>query len=103
MESSWRENGRSLQYSCLENPLDRGAWQGCSPWAYKELDMAERLTWRTVQRSLKKLKVELPFDLAFPPPGIYLDETLVLKDTHMSIFIAVLFTIAQAWKQPNVH
>jgi len=20
-------NGRSLQYSCLENPTDRGAWQ----------------------------------------------------------------------------
>ena len=22
-----RENGNSLQYSCLENPMDRGAWQ----------------------------------------------------------------------------
>ena len=21
------ENGTSLQYSCLENPMDRGAWQ----------------------------------------------------------------------------
>ena len=21
------ENGNSLQYSCLENPVDRGAWQ----------------------------------------------------------------------------
>ena len=21
------ENGNSLQYSCLENPMDRGAWQ----------------------------------------------------------------------------
>ena len=25
-----------LQYSCLENPMDRGAWQGC-----KESDMNE--------------------------------------------------------------
>ena len=24
-------NGTPLQYSCLENPMDRGAW-GCSPW-----------------------------------------------------------------------
>ena len=23
----WRRNGNSLQYSCLENPMDRGAWQ----------------------------------------------------------------------------
>ena len=32
---------------------------------------------------------------------MYLDETLVRKDTYTSIFIAVLFTIAQAWKQPK--
>ena len=23
----WRRNGNSLQYSCLENPMDRGAWR----------------------------------------------------------------------------
>ena len=28
-----------LQYSCLENPVDRGAWWG--PWGHKESDMAE--------------------------------------------------------------
>ena len=22
----WRRNGNSLQYSCLDNPMDRGAW-----------------------------------------------------------------------------
>ena len=25
--SPGEENGNSLQYSCLENPMDRGAWQ----------------------------------------------------------------------------
>ena len=30
-----------LQYSCLENPMDRGAWGGHSPWGCKELDMTE--------------------------------------------------------------
>ena len=24
---SWRRNGNPLQYSCLENSMDRGAWQ----------------------------------------------------------------------------
>ena len=24
-------NGNPLQYSCLENSMDRGAWQGASP------------------------------------------------------------------------
>ena len=25
--ASWERNGNPLQYSCLENPMDRGAWQ----------------------------------------------------------------------------
>ena len=29
-------NGNPLQYSCLENPMDRGAWGGgYSPWGRK--------------------------------------------------------------------
>ena len=26
-EHPWSGNGNPLQYSCLENPMDRGAWQ----------------------------------------------------------------------------
>ena len=26
-KSLWRRAGSPLQYSCLENPMDRGAWQ----------------------------------------------------------------------------
>ena len=33
-------NGNPLQYSCLENPMDGGAW--CS-WGRKESDTTERL------------------------------------------------------------
>ena len=34
-------NGNSFQYSCLENPMDRGALWGTSPQSHKELDMTE--------------------------------------------------------------
>ena len=35
-------NGNPLQYSCLENPMDRGAWWGYySPWGCKKSDMTE--------------------------------------------------------------
>ena len=37
-------NGNPLQYSCLENSMDRGAWVGYSPWGHKESDTTERLT-----------------------------------------------------------
>jgi len=30
-----------LQYSCLENTMDRGAWRAYSPWDHKESDMTE--------------------------------------------------------------
>ena len=33
-------HGKPLQYSCLENPMDRGAWWASS-WGQKELDMTE--------------------------------------------------------------
>ena len=41
-------SGYPLQYSCLENSMDRGAMAGyspggCSPWHCKELDMTEPL------------------------------------------------------------
>ena len=40
-------NGNPLQYSCLENPMDRGAW---CPWGRKELDTTERLNLNGVSR-----------------------------------------------------
>ena len=39
--SNGEGNGNALQYSCLENSMDRGAWQANSPWGHKELDMTE--------------------------------------------------------------
>ena len=36
-------NGNPLQYSCLENSMDRGAWKGFSAWGHKESDMTERM------------------------------------------------------------
>ena len=37
-------NGNPLQYSCLDNSIDRGAWGCNSPWGCKEPDTAEWLT-----------------------------------------------------------
>ena len=39
--SPWRGHGNSLQYSCLENPIDRGAWQATVHRVAKESDMTE--------------------------------------------------------------
>ena len=57
--------------------------------------------WKTVQRFLKKLKIELPYDPAIPLLGIYSDKTIIQKDTCSPMFIAALYTIPKIWKQPK--
>ena len=51
--------------------------------------------WKTVWSFLRKLKIELSYDPAIPLLGIYLDKTIIQKDTCFPMFIAGLFTIAQ--------
>ena len=49
----------------------------------------------------KKLKIELPYDLATLLLGIYLEETIIQKDTCTSMFIEALFITAKTCKQPK--
>ena len=51
--------------------------------------------------SSKKLKTELPYDPAMPLLDIYLNDTMIQKDTWTSVFREALFTIAKTWKQPK--
>ena len=41
--SSGEENGNPLQYSCLENPMDRGAWQAVVYRVTEESDTAKQI------------------------------------------------------------
>ena len=52
--------------------------------------------WRTVWRFLKKLKIELVYDPAVPLLAIYLEKTIIQKDTCSPMFIAGIFTIAES-------
>ena len=59
--------------------------------------------WKRVWSFLKKLKIELPYNSASPPLGVYSKKTktLIQKDIYSSMFIAALFTITKIWKQPK--
>jgi hypothetical protein len=56
-----------------------------------------------IRRSLKKLKIELPYNPVIPLLGIYPKECAPGYDraTCTLMFIAALFTIARLWKQPR--
>ena len=43
--------------------------------------------------------MELPYDPAIQFLGIYLDKTIIQKDTCTPMFLATLVTIAKTWKQ----
>ena len=53
-KSPGEENGYPLQYSCLGNPMDRGAWQATVHGA-AGLNTTERLAQRTCMRKCRKI------------------------------------------------
>ena len=40
----WRRDGNPLQYSCLENPMDRGAWRAMVHGVTKSQTQLKRLS-----------------------------------------------------------
>ena len=52
--------------------------------------------WRTIWRSFKKLKIELPYNPAIPVLGIHLEKVKILirKATCTPMFTTALFTPA---------
>ena len=67
---------------------EKGTLLHCQ-WEYKLV----QLQWKTVQRFLEKLKIELPRDPASPLLGKYPDKTITQKDICTPMFIVALFVI----------
>ena len=68
-------NGNPLQYSCLESPMDRGAWRATVHGLTKESDMTERVTLR---QNLESLVINHWAVIHLPECCTYLD-TWILK------------------------
>ena len=68
-------------------------------WEYLLEPPLQEIIWSI----LKKIKIELPYDPAIPLLGIYpqKSKTVIQNDICTFMFIAVLFTIAKLWKQPQ--
>ena len=62
-----------------------------------------QLLWKTVWIVLKKLKIELSYDLAIPLLSIYPDKTIIKKTHAPHIITEAIFTIAKIWRELNVH
>ena len=76
--------------------------KGTLMYCWRECRMVQ-LLWKTVWSYLRKLKMELPYDLAIALLGIYPKKlkTFIHKNISTPMFIAALFIIAKIWKPPK--
>ena len=91
--------------AAIKKSTNNKCWRGCVGkgnllHCWWDCKLVQPL-WRTVWRFLKKLEIELPYDLAIPLRGIHTEETRIERDTCTPMFIAALFTVARTWKQPR--
>ena len=105
IKTTMRYHVAPIRMAIISKSTNDKSWRGCGEkgtllhcsWEYK---LVQPL-WKTVWKFLRKLNIQLPYDLAISLLGIYPDKTLVKKDTCTPMFTAPLFTIAKTWKQPK--
>ena len=94
-----------VRMTAIQKSAGYGCWRGCGEGGTLMLCWWEcglvRPLWRTVWRFLKELEMELPCDPAVPLLGIHTEETRIGRDTCTPMFIAALFIIVGAWRQPR--
>jgi len=93
-----------VRMAIITKSMNNKCWRGCGEKGFsypagRNINWCNY--WKTVWSLLKKLKMELPYDTAIPLLGIFLEKTIIQKDTCTPMFIAGLFTIAKIRKQPK--
>ena len=94
-----------VRMTAIKKSTNNKCWRGCGEkgtllYCWWECKLVEPL-WRTVQRFLKKLEIELPYSPAIPLLDICTEETRIERDRCTPVFITALFTTARTWKKPR--
>ena len=105
ISTTMRYHYMPVRMAAIQMSTSNNCWRGCEQkgtilhccW---ECKLVQPL-WRTVWRFLKKLEIELPYDLAIPLLDIHTEETRSERVMCTLMFITALFIIASACKQPK--
>ncbi|KAF0874766.1 LORF2 protein, partial [Crocuta crocuta] len=102
IKTTLRYHLTAVRVAKINNSGNYRGWRGNFLHRWWECKLVKSL-WKTVWRFLKKLKVELPYDLAIALLGIYPKDMGVLmhRGTCTPMFITALSTVAKLWKEPK--
>ena len=95
--SPGEENDNSLQYSCLGNPMDRGAWLATVHGVKKESDTTKWLTFEVLVTLQRKGRGRN--ELKFLENNSQVSLTLLSKCLAFNTHLKTIWVLQKSWKQ----